>query len=608
MQHRSSRIRTKIALGLVTTIIIGLVAPTAAFGQERLEDIVAYDPPENASLSLAGWTDPAVTFGLDPATLVPVPEFDFSEIRQSTVLAAGVEDVAVDDDIVAPFEERYLRVIQVADTLLRNAEQNQVQIANTRIDIAQTNAVISQHEREASQLQGSIDAVLAEEERLADEIFVREQAIAEFAIRAFTGEDQLELVLTEPDTEFTKARVVTDEVREDLRKQIGERSGELAEHVARRVVFEADLAEVEADIMSLDADILSFEATIVALETEIDELVTSIEEAELLAEQVADDYELAVHTRLTGFVAGTNLPFVALNAYVIAARTLETEDPQCQIHWSQLAGIGFIESFHGYFGDSTLDVDGHTTEDILGLPLDGRILSGAEFVTDGADIPEATGRTEDLAVTPAPAPAAEAAPAPAAEAPAPAAAEAAPAAEGVDGGDGDGAAAAAPAPAPAPVIKRLALILDSDGGELDGDTVYDRAVGPMQFIPTTWALFDSDGNGDGEADPQNIYDASLASARYLCASTNTMTTTEGEQRAYFAYNHDLDYSRNVTNAGRGYRADITVESPEISENSGRYYLGISEGVEADNERLDLAEGEAQDSSQVSTSRLTLLLD
>ena len=33
----------------------------------------------------------------------------------------------------------------------------------------------------------------------------------------------------------------------------------------------------------------------------------------------------------------------------------------------------------------------------------------------------------------------------------------------------------------------VAAIHDTDNGVYDGDKVWDRAVGPMQFIPTTWA-------------------------------------------------------------------------------------------------------------------------
>lgn len=63
----------------------------------------------------------------------------------------------------------------------------------------------------------------------------------------------------------------------------------------------------------------------------------------------------------------------------------------------------------------------------------------------------------------------------------------------------------------------FANISDTDGGAYDGDARYDRAVGPMQFIPSTWAAWGQDGNGDGKRDPGNVYDAALAAGRYLCS-------------------------------------------------------------------------------------------
>ena len=90
----------------------------------------------------------------------------------------------------------------------------------------------------------------------------------------------------------------------------------------------------------------------------------------------------------------------------------------------------------------------------------------------------------------------------------------------------------------------VARIDDTDGGELDGDTTWDRAVGPMQFIPSTWHKWGADANGDGLADPHQIDDAALSTARYLCES-GPMTSSEGWRAAVFSYNHDNDYVDNI---------------------------------------------------------------
>lgn len=97
---------------------------------------------------------------------------------------------------------------------------------------------------------------------------------------------------------------------------------------------------------------------------------------------------------------------------------------------------------------------------------------------------------------------------------------------------------------------------DSDGGLLDGDPVYDRAVGPMQFIPTTWARWATDGNGDGVADPQNIYDAALAAARYLCSS-GPIDTDHRLLHALTHYGGARPYALVVLGIAHAYEGAVT---------------------------------------------------
>jgi cell wall-associated NlpC family hydrolase len=99
----------------------------------------------------------------------------------------------------------------------------------------------------------------------------------------------------------------------------------------------------------------------------------------------------------------------------------------------------------------------------------------------------------------------------------------------------------------------FAAVADSDGGLVDGDPTVDRAVGPMQMIPSTWLAHAADGNGDGVKDPQNIYDATLSAAGLLC-SYGDLSQWETLAKAVHGYNHDDEYVRVVTAGARRYAA------------------------------------------------------
>jgi membrane-bound lytic murein transglycosylase B len=96
-------------------------------------------------------------------------------------------------------------------------------------------------------------------------------------------------------------------------------------------------------------------------------------------------------------------------------------------------------------------------------------------------------------------------------------------------------------------------IPDTDGGRLDGDTQWDRAVGAMQFLPTTWAKWGARASGDGAPpDPQNIDDAALSAARYLCGSGGDMSSAQGWWLAVLTYNESTTYGKNVFSGADAY--------------------------------------------------------
>ena len=460
----------------------------------------------------AEWQDPITRFELADEPLAPAPSFDFWRLHGSDVFEPGIANISVSGGPDLTLEiENHTRALQAVATGELAWETAGEDIASERGSITTNNAAIATNNGKIAETEEELADELAQLQDIedADSEEVAQQvefqagideangAIIELALQVFTGESsELETILTDPGSAAPlERRVLTDQVRDFQRADIESFQEMIRESQQRREQLAEQRASIESEnssrltlLASLNEQNDSFRARIsdsreeiAALQDRRAELEETIALTEAFSEVTALQYQKTYHQRLTSFVSGTDIPLVALNAYVRAVNTLAQEDRSCGIHWSQLAGIGSVESSHGYFGGSTLDVNGNTTVDIFGPPLDGGVLAGP---TDG-DLPDATDRTEET----------------------------------------NG-------------ILRLAEIFDTDDGELDGDRIYDRAVGPMQFIPTTWALYEPDGNDDGEVDPQNVYDAALASARYLCDAPGSMLTHDGEQRAYFAYNQD----------------------------------------------------------------------
>jgi hypothetical protein len=89
------------------------------------------------------------------------------------------------------------------------------------------------------------------------------------------------------------------------------------------------------------------------------------------------------------------------------------------------------------------------------------------------------------------------------------------------------------------------LIKDTDQGTLDGDTTYDRAIGPLQFIPATWVANAIDADNNGTADPNDIDDASLTAASYLCKNGRDMSRADSWWEAILSYNAVQPYAQKV---------------------------------------------------------------
>ena len=128
-------------------------------------------------------------------------------------------------------------------------------------------------------------------------------------------------------------------------------------------------------------------------------------------------------------------------------------------------------------------------------------------------------------------------------------------------------------------VGAVAAIADTDNGRLDGDRRWDRAVGPMQFIPSTWTIVGVDGDADGRRNPHDLDDAALAAAAYLCAGDRDLSTAQGVHDALFSYNHSQESVALVSAVAHAYESGA-VDLPLLATLSMPTGPGLQVGVGA----------------------------
>ncbi|MEE9417614.1 MAG: lytic transglycosylase domain-containing protein [Acidimicrobiales bacterium] len=419
---------------LILLVLTLSVSPAASAGQDEGESGVE-----------------ATVEPLDPVAIAELTldeDFQIGDLIPDTELSAGVDRIAATsaeyDAAVAAYLDKIVAVAE-ATTSLATAEATLLQVHDRREKVRETIGVRRRDRR----------AIIRELDRIENRL--RELAITEFvgsgnteANEAVSGLDPT--ALAESSRSVQLVQVVSDV------------------QVDRREVLEPALLALDLDQERDLTQLARLAQTVTQTQNDIEDWMV----ASLNFSAEIPDLELAVREhRVLAEVVGLDFAVVVLDAYNNAAILSEKIHPGCGVEWWMLAGIGRVESGHGTFGDSEVLADGATSDEIVGIQLDG---------------------SSDTAV-----------------------------------------------------------IADTDGGALDHDPIFDRAVGPMQFIPSTWVGNGLDGNADGIIDPHNLYDAAFSAAHYLCRTAGNVSTIEGLKRGYFAYNHRDSYVEKVLGFALDYR-------------------------------------------------------
>jgi transglycosylase-like protein with SLT domain len=104
------------------------------------------------------------------------------------------------------------------------------------------------------------------------------------------------------------------------------------------------------------------------------------------------------------------------------------------------------------------------------------------------------------------------------------------------------------------ILAAIGQIESADGQNMGPSTA--GALGPMQFLPSTWAAWGINGFGPaGPPDIMNPFDAVPSAARMLCADGASSGTQSGLRQAIFAYNHADWYVNEVLALAGRYAAE-----------------------------------------------------
>jgi membrane-bound lytic murein transglycosylase B len=87
--------------------------------------------------------------------------------------------------------------------------------------------------------------------------------------------------------------------------------------------------------------------------------------------------------------------------------------------------------------------------------------------------------------------------------------------------------------------------------QLHGDDEWDHAVGPFQFLTSSWEGYGADADDDGTADPRDIDDAALGASRHLCVPGHDLAG-DGWVPAVFGYNNSMAYVARVRDIASSY--------------------------------------------------------